>query len=352
MGKVFDFEPTEERFGVFWKYIENPDVTGVNYNGTGLWITDLKKGRYKVEEEVSDKFLMQFTNTIANCVNKQFNAVNSVLEADTKDLRISILHQSIARSGLSISIRKSPPMVRNTIDDMIASGCCDEKMLQLLLNCVAARMNFVFGGEPGAGKTELAKFFMQFIPPEQRVITIEDSLELHYGYINMGHDCVELQVRDGFDYRDAIKASLRQDPDWLMLSEARSVEVKELLESWSTGVCGFTTLHLDDLRKLPDRILSMMEERDAERMENRIYADVGVGVLIRMKKGENGIHRFIDQICFYSRENGKNRTYMLLEDGTQKLAELPEEITRKFVRAGILQPFCCEKMEEYRQCGK
>ena len=353
MGEMIDFEPTEEQFGVFWKYILEPDVTGINYNGRELWITDLKKGRYKVEEEVSEKFLTQYVNVIANCVNKQFNAVNSVLEADTRDLRISILHPSVAKSGLSISIRKSPPMIRNTIEGMIESGYCSKKVMQLLLNCVIAKMNFVFGGEPGAGKTEMAKFFMQFIPPEQRVITIEDSLELHYGDINLGHDCVELQIREDFDYRTAIKASLRQDPDWLMLSEARSVEVTELLESWSTGVCGFTTLHLDDLRKLPDRILSMMNENDAQRMENRIYADVGVGVLIRMKKDADGsIKRFVDQLCFYSREEEQNKVFMLVEDGKQISEEIPTEIRKKFVRAGINDPFKCEKMEEYRNWGK
>lgn len=67
-------------------------------------------------------------------------------------------------------------------------------MLHLLLNCVQAKMNLVFGGEPGAGKTECAKFFMQFIRKEERVITIEDSLEIHYANINPGADAVELRV--------------------------------------------------------------------------------------------------------------------------------------------------------------
>ena len=353
MGKVVEFEPNEEQFGIFWKYISESDITGINYNGKELWLTDLKRGRYKADEEVPEKFLEQFVNVIANCANKQFNDANPLLEADTKDLRISILHPSVAKSGLSISLRKSPPMVRSTIDGMIQSGYCSKKIMELLLNCVTAKMNFVFGGEPGAGKTELAKFFMQFIPPEQRVITIEDSLELHYKEINMGCDGVELQVRDDFDYRAAIKASLRQDPDWLMLSEARSLEVTELLESWSTGICGFTTLHLDDLRKLPDRILSMMDEKDAGRMVNRIYADVGVGVLVRMRKGKGGnIERFIDQLGFYDREEEENQIYMLVENGVQISEELPEEIKRKFSRAGIRNPFYCERMEEYIACGK
>ena len=63
-----------------------------------------------------------------------------------------------------------------------------------------------------------------------------------------------------------------------MLSEARSKEVKYLLQSWSTGVRGMTTLHTDDVRNIPDRILNMLESRvDAERMENDIYQALGYG---------------------------------------------------------------------------
>lgn len=67
-------------------------------------------------------------------------------------------------------------------------------VLELLTNCVAAKMNFVFCGEPGAGKTECAKFFSQFIPAGERVITIEDNPEWHYSQINPGKDCVELRI--------------------------------------------------------------------------------------------------------------------------------------------------------------
>ena len=66
---------------------------------------------------------------------------------------------------------------------------------------------------------------MQFIPKESRVITIEDSLEIHYPEINAGADAVELRVKDNFSYTDAIKACLRQNPAYLVLSEARSMEV-------------------------------------------------------------------------------------------------------------------------------
>ena len=354
MSEMISFEPTPEQFGVIWKYIEAPNVTDIDYNGSSLWITDFEKGRYEVREGITSQFLNSFTHNISNCVNKQFNNANKVLEADTKELRISIIHNSAAASGTSICIRKSPCLIRNTIQTMLEEQYCTEEILQLLLNCVRAKMNFVFGGEPGSGKTECAKFFMQFIPKNERVITIEDSLEIHYPEINPGADAVELRIGPGFTYTDAIKACLRQNPKWLVLSEVRSVEVTSLLEQWSTGVNGFTTIHLDDLRKLPDRIQNMMDNvNDAERMENRIYRYVNVGILIRcMERPDGRIRRYIDQLCFYSREQSENKVYMIVKDGEVVSKELPPEILKKFAYAGIKEPFFNNGFNQLQKEGK
>lgn len=141
---------------------------------------------------------------------------------------------------------------------------------------------------------------MQFIPLEKRVITIEDSLEIHYSEINSDADAVELRVGEDFSYTDAIKACLRQNPMWLVLSEARSVEVTSLIEQWSTGVNGITTIHLDDLRKLPDRIENMMNDvNDASRLENRIYRYVNVGVLIRREKKQTVVSGVTSIRCVF-----------------------------------------------------
>ena len=73
MKELADFEPTEEQFGIFWKYIQDENVTDVDYNGREIWITDLVRGHYKAEEKPDEKFLVQFTHMVANCVNRQFN---------------------------------------------------------------------------------------------------------------------------------------------------------------------------------------------------------------------------------------------------------------------------------------
>ena len=125
------------------------------------------------------------------------------------------------------------------------------------------------------------------------------------------------------------------------------------MEQWSTGIKGLTTIHLDDLRKLPDRIQSMMNNvNDADRMENRIYRYVNVGILIRRIEDESGkITRYIDQLCFYSREDNENRIYMLVKDGEMVSTEIPPEIRKKFERANIKDPFVCTEMEDYIQKG-
>lgn len=342
-----------EYFGPLWKYIANEEITDVDYNGREIWLTNIYNERYRVnqsyvDENVTPAFVEQFTQRIANVVSQQFNKQNPELEAETSELRVTILHESIARSGRSISIRKTPPVIRLTAKKALAEKYCSKEILAVLINCVLTKMNLIFCGMPGIGKTECVKFFSQFVPGNERVITIEDTMEIRYSVTNPGKDCIELRVSDVFDYADAIKASLRLNPKWIMLSEARSKEVKYLLEGWSTGVRGMTTLHTDDVRNIPDRILNMLETRvDADRLENDIYQAMDVGVLIRKRKGEEGqVYRYIDQVCFFERENGKNRILMAVSDGKLILKEFPPQLKLKFLREGISDPFFCPALEK------
>lgn len=349
----------KEYFGPFWKFIANEEITDVDYNGREMWLTNIYNERYRVneayvKENFSAAFVEQFTQRIANVVSRQFNKRYPELEAETSELRVTIVHESVARSGRSISIRKTPPIIRLSAEKALREKFCEEKVLSLLINCVRSKMNMIFCGMPGIGKTECIKFFSQYIPENERVITIEDTMEIRYSVTNPGKDCIEMRVSELFDYADAIKASLRLNPKWIMLSEARSKEVKYLLQSWSTGVCGMTTLHTDDVHNIPDRILNMLESRiDADRLENDIYQAMDVGVLIRKRKDENGvIYRYIDQVCFFLRENGKNRIVMAVRDGQLLDDCMPELMRQRFARASVEDPFRCEVLDPCKGTGE
>ena len=335
------WEFKDENFGPLLPFIQDPDVTDINFNGTDVWIEHLRKGVQKTDIKLSDDFVNQFSVRVSNVVSEQINKYNPVLEAETPTLRISIIYPSATNTGYSISIRKTPPIVRMTEETIIENQYCPPEILHLLKNCVKANMNMMFCGTPGAGKTELLKFLTQYIPLYEKVMTIEDNLEIHYKDINPGANCVELKVDDEiFGYTNAIKAALRQNPTWVFLSEARSVEVKYLLECFSTGLHGMTTLHTDDARKVPDRIKNMMQDAyAASRLENDIYSFVNVSVLLRRKIVDNTVRRYVDQICFFDRVNGQNVTSLIAEDGNIVSLDLPENIKKKFLRADIRDPF-------------
>lgn len=329
-------------YGILYPYIIEEHVTDINWNGRQLWVDDLEKGRYMAGEILTEEFVERFVTLLANETNRAFNKRNPVLEAETEELRISIVHQSVAHSGTTISLRKIPAVRRLEKSDMVVNGYCSEEVLDFLIHCITAHCSVAICGLPGAGKTELLKYLTQYIPAAERAITIEDVLEIHYQRINPNKDCVEMKVAENFSYTEAIKACLRQLPKWIILSEARSTEVRYLLESFSTGACGITTLHTDDVRNIPDRIKNMAGGReDMERIENDIYRYLDVGILVKSRTDTEGrVHRHIDQIAIFDRY-GKNwnetvnQTVMLLEDGKLVNRQLPQNLVRKFQENGI-----------------
>lgn len=326
----------DRTFGKLLEFIQNDDITDINWSRE-LWVNDLNKGRYKIERiQLDDTFIQQFYTRISNLMNVQFNINNPLLEAETENLRISILHDSVTNTGISISIRKTPAVRRISRDKIINEDYCTEEIDCFMENAIRAHCTMVVGGLPGVGKTEYVKYLTNYIPEYERVYTIEDNLELRYASINPGKDCVEIKVSEKFGYSEALKASKRQLPTWVLLAEARGEEVKYLLENISAGVHCLTTIHLDDASKLPDRLRNMGQAIN----ENDVYSFVDIGVQLSsvIKPGEK-ITRKITQVVCLSREKNKNEMVMIYEDGKILSKDLPADIMRKFKLIGIEDPF-------------
>lgn len=326
-------------FGPLTQFRDDPNVTDINWNGRQLWIDDITKGRYLSDIILDRRFIEAFSQKVMNIANRSFNGYDQLLEAEVGDIRISIIHETAAHSGRSISIRKSPAIKRLDKETMIKTGYSSEECLDMLQKFVEAKCNIIVCGLPGVGKTELVKWLTTFIAPDQRAITIEDNLELHYPQINPEKDSIELKVsldeEHGLTYSEAIKASLRQFPTWIILSEVRGRESKNLLESLSTGCSCLTTTHTDDVRKVPDRFKNMVGE---SYNENEIYENIDVAVLIKKKKENGVIKRYISQIAVFSRTlDGKN-VITMVADKTRvitPISSLPQDILSKINKADI-----------------
>lgn len=326
------FQLSEWHFGPLWKYVCQDEITNIDWDSGQLWIKYANSIRIPIEdEEVTEEFIEKFSLVVANHESKPFNRMDYILSAETEQLRITFVHEAFAVSGRSMSIRKSLPRLRFTAKEAVIKGYCPVRLLHFLANCVWSGCNFVFCGEPGQGKTEAAKFFSSYIRPHEKVITVEDLREWHYRAINPNKDCIEFKVQAAEKYAEAISVSLRMNPQWIMIAETRSREVRYLLESWSNGVNCMTTLHVDDVRKIPDRILNMLESRlDAERLVNQIYADVGIGILMKEQErpDKSTVHR-IWQVGVYYREEEKNGCVMVVENGVLYEERIPQFIRQR-----------------------
>lgn len=310
-GVIFFMEYNEKIFGALKPLIDDSDITDINCNGRDVWVNHCINGRYKVEDiEFTESNILSLARQISNTENKQFNSVFPEMSADLGDLRFHFTHDTFSVSGCTVSIRKTPVMVRINSDTMKHGNVeyLSDKARKLLESIIHAKMNTVICGLTGSGKTELVKWMMKFTSDSDRIITIEDTSELHLAEIYPTKDIVELKINENINYEESIKACMRMLPTWLLLSESRGPEVKDLLKSISTGGKICTTLHADNAHQIPTRILNMFEdnELDNNKIENMIYDLIDIGVHIRASFNKKTI-RYVDQIVYFEMDNNGNR---------------------------------------------
>lgn len=336
-------EDGRRMYGPIWSYVRDDSITDIDYDGKNLWLISEDNRRWKEDASgITDSFLKGLSDQVSMQVQRPFNTENPVLEAEAGYLRITMVHETAAVTGRSFCIRKSLPKLRFTAEQAIGNNMyCSKEVLALLINLILAKSNIVFCGEPRSGKTECAKFLSQYIPADQKVVTIEDTLEWYYKEINPESNAIELKVSKFFDYTRAIKTCMRLNPDWVMLSEARSTEVSSLLEAYSTGVKGLTTIHTDDVRNIPDRMLNMMQEAEEGRRLHDIYEFIDAGVRLKeVPFADGSLRKIIAQVCYFEHTESGNRIHMILEDGMLSEA-LPAQLVRHLLNAGIKKPFQC-----------
>lgn len=321
----------EERFPELWKYLSPKEVTDVDYNCGNLWVSTTDKVTEKIEDaSITEHYMRNVAKTIGICTGKSFNATDNLLCVDTDTLRVTCVHESVANNSVSACLRKENAGLRFTMEQAIEEGFCDQNTFHLLINCVLAGFNFTFCGVPGTGKTEILKHLSSYIPGHEKVITIEDVGEIHYSKINPNHNCIELKV--GLtSYQECVTNALRMNPSWIIFGEALGKNTQHLLECWSNGVATMSTLHVSDARNIPDKIVNALGiKQDTERVMNQVHNDVGIAVLLKKRiSKDQQIKRYIDQICFYFRQEGQNGKALVLENGIFDPKRIPDFIQSK-----------------------
>lgn len=278
-------EFTQVDFGPIQEYLDNDDITDISYsNGGQVWLKSLSKGVYRVENPaVNNAFMEKMAFQCANSMGKAFNMANPFLDAESAELRMNFVHDSIARNGIAVLIRKTPAKIRLEKDKIIKEDYIRLDIHDFILKCVEGHCNILVSGETGSGKTEFVKYMAAHTKEDEKIITIEDTLELHLDRIFPHRDIVAMKTNNIASYADVLVTCMRQNPRWILLSEVRSAEaVMAVRDSISSGHNILSTIHADKAESIPSRLYSLLESSiDMDQFLRSIHRYVQLGVHIK-----------------------------------------------------------------------
>ena len=300
-----DFGPLEE-------FLQDDNVTDISYsNGGQVWLKTLDKGVYQVNRpQINNPLMEKLAFQCANTMGKTFNMAHPMLDAESAELRMNFIHDSISTNGISCLIRKTPAKIRLNKQKLIDEQYISESLHDFLIKCIEGHANIIVSGETGSGKTELVKYLASHIKENEKIITIEDTLELHLDRIFPHRDIVALKTNNIASYSDVLVACMRQNPIWILLSEVRSAEaVMAVRNSISSGHHILSTIHSDKASLIPMRMFALIESNiDVEQFLTTIHRYVQIGIYVKgyMSKELGRFQREIMEICeFYVDENNK-----------------------------------------------
>ncbi|MBQ3306764.1 MAG: Flp pilus assembly complex ATPase component TadA [Bacilli bacterium] len=290
-------------FGPFRELLDNDDITDISYDNNGqIWIRSLTQGSMRVEiEGATPEFVEKLAFQCSNVMGTTFNNAKPFLDAESAELRMNFVHQSIATNGIALVIRKTPAKIRLSKEKLIKEDYFTPAIHDLLIKCVEGHCNIMVAGETGSGKTEFVKYLASHTIQNEKIITIEDTLELHLDKIYPQRDIVAMKTNNVASYTDVLVTCMRQNPKWILLSEVRSAEaVSAVRNSISSGHNILSTIHADKASAIPYRMYSLMEtDLDVHQFLTTIYRYIQIGVHIKAfySKEYGQFHREVDEVC-------------------------------------------------------
>ncbi len=251
------------RLDVLQELLEDPSITEIMINGASSIFIE-REGRISRWEGSFDsrKKLEDIIQHIVAGANRMINEANPIVDARLEDgSRVNIVLPPIALEGPIVTIRKFPKETM-TMEKLIAYQSLTEEAANFLKKLVIAGYNIFISGGTGSGKTTFLNALSNFIPQEERVITIEDSAELQLRNIP---NLVRLEVRNAnvegknaISIRDLIKSSLRMRPDRIVVGEVRDASSIDMLQALNTGHCGMSTGHSNSPADMLARLETMV----------------------------------------------------------------------------------------------
>ena len=296
-------------YGPISSLLRAPDIDEVMVNGPNLIFVEKRGKLYETGIRFfNERHLISIIQRIVEPLGRHVDEASPMVDARLPDgSRVNAIIPPLALDGASVTIRKFASK-KLTTEDLVNFGSMTQNIADFMAEAVKARQNIVISGGTGSGKTTLLNVLSQFIPLEERLVTIEDSAELklsHRNLVRLESRPANIEGRGKIAIRDLLVNSLRMRPDRIIIGECRAGEALDMLQAMNTGHDGsLTTVHANSPRDALSRLENMV-----------LMAGYELPVSAIREQVSSAIHLIIQQ----------NR----LIDGTRKITQISEVVGRE-----------------------
>lgn len=326
-------------FGLLDSIISDDTITEVMINGPDNVFIEQNGRLFKMDKHFeSQRKLEDVIQRIVGLAGREVNQANPICDTRLPDgSRVNVVLPPIALCGPTLTIRKfsKTPM---TIEKLIQYGSITQEIADKLEILVRAKYNIFISGGTGSGKTTFLNALSNYIPKDERVITIEDSAELQITGVD---NLVSLETRNAntsgagqITIRDLIKSSLRMRPERIIVGEVRGGEALDMLQAMNTGHDGsLSTGHAnstqDMLSRLETMVLQGAEGLPLEAIKQQIAS--AVDIIIHLSRLRDKSRKTMEITEVVGVENGQiilNPLYKFEEDDNSTLEKVSGSLKR------------------------
>ena len=284
--------------GPLQQLLDEPSVTEIMVNGPDMVYVE-QDGKLLLTDVSfsSEDHLRRIIERIVSRVGRRIDESSPLVDARLADgSRVNAIIPPLAFSGSSLTIRK---FARDPfkVHDLIGFGTLTTEMAELLQACVEARLNIIVSGGTGTGKTTLLNVLSSFIPDDERIITIEDAVELQLQQdhvVQLESRPANIEGKGEATIRDLVRNSLRMRPDRIVVGEVRGGESLDMLQAMNTGHEGsLSTIHANSPRDAISRLetLVLMAGMDLPLRAIREQIASAIDVIVQLSRLRDGTRR-------------------------------------------------------------
>lgn len=284
--------------GPIQRFLDDPEITEVMVNRHDSIYVERFGHLHKTDAKFSsDEALRRVIERIVSRVGRRIDESSPLVDARLADgSRVNAIIPPLAVNGPSLTIRKFAREAL-TVDKLIQFGSLSPEMAELLQACVLARMNIIVSGGTGTGKTTLLNVLSSFIPDSDRIVTIEDAVELQLQQehvVRLESRPANIEGRGEVSIRELVRNSLRMRPDRIVVGEVRGGESLDMLQAMNTGHDGsISTVHANSPRDAVARLetLVLMAGMDLPLRAIREQVASAVNLIVHITRLRDGTRR-------------------------------------------------------------